>query len=599
MYPVSQHVSLRQLRVLLSVGETGSFSATASTIGLTQSAVSQSLRTLEEALQVSLVDRTTRQVALSDAGRRLVGPLREALDSLETVLSRAKAEASATRGFVRLACSPSVGSSLLPARMAEVQRAWPDIQLQLRELAHAEVLESVLRGAAEIGIVASDGLPAEFSAAPLASESYHVYCSAQHPFARRQYVNADALRYEKLILLDDAAGGRFQLDRFLHAHDIATADVQEVSQFAMAIALAAEQMGVAVLPGGGHAEQTRAGDPAVKAIALTPDFKRTISLVTRRNAASTALVERVVDSLVTPRGSAGTVHRKKTTVVVPFQSGGPADRFGRQFAMALGDVLGQTVDVENVVGLGGVLGVHRVTRSVADGCTIGLAGTGATVFDHLLNQDGLFDVFHDITCLSGLVQLPNVLLVGKHIAATNLQELIAQVRLRPDKFTTASVARGPLSVLSQLFQKRTSTRMLSRHYDGLVPAVLDLTRGKLDVLFAEMGGNAMDAIRNHAVRPLMIAGHQRTSWLPEVPTALDCGLPDVIADGGYCVVAPASLSAEARLELQGQIHAALRSPAVTESFIGQGGTPDLRTGNEYMAYVRREHERWGQLLGTR
>lgn len=597
MTTASQHVSLRQLRVLLSVGETGSFSATANAIGLTQSAVSQSLRTLEEALEIPLVDRTTRQVVLSDAGRRLVGPLREALDHLDRVLSQARTEASATRGVVRLACSQSVGGDFLPGRIAAMQRVWPDIRLQLREQPHADVLEGVTRGTAEVGLVVGDSLPSELHGTALLTEPYYVYCSTQHPFARRQHVGAASLRYETLVLLDPSAGGRFQLDRFLHAHDVVTADALEVTQAAMAVALVAEQVGVAVLPGGAHATLARADGPSVKAVPLTPGFERTVSLVTRRNTALSPVVERAVAALVDQDEAADMAPRQRTTVVIPFHSSGPADRFGRSFALELSKVMGQPVEVENVIGLGGVLGVHRVTRSVPDGCTIGLAGTGATVFDRLLNQDDLFDVFSDITCLSGLVRIPNVLLVGRHVAAHTLAELTAQLRLRPDGFTTATIARGPLAVLPELFQKRTGTRMLLRHYDGLVPAMADLVRGRLDVLFAEGGGSVMDAIRNHAVQPLMIAGHHRTESLPDVPTAAECGLPDVVADGGYCLVAPAAFPAHRRQALQEQIHAALRSPAIAEAFLAQGGTPDLRTGAEYITYVKHEQARWAKLLG--
>lgn len=598
MYTVSQYVSLRQLRVLLSVGETGSFSATANTIGLTQSAVSQSLRTLEESLEIPLVDRTTRQVVLSDAGRRLVGPLREALDHLDRVLSEAKSEASATRGVVRLASSQSVGSDFLPGRITAMHRAWPDIRLQLREQSHGEVLERVKSGTAEIGLVVGDSLPSELCGTALDTQPYYVYCGMLHPFARRQYVNVASLRYEKLVLLDASTGGRFQLDRFLHTHDVVTTEAQEVAQPAMAIALVSEQVGVAVLPGGTHATLARVDGQGVKAIPLTPTFERTISVVTRRNTALSPVAERALGALINPIEVTNTGARQSTTVIVPFQSSGPADYFGRSFALALAKVMGKPVGVENVVGLGGVLGVHRVTRSVADGCTIGLAGTGATVFDHLLNQDALFDVFTDITCLSGLVKIPNVLLVGKHVAGHTLAELIAQIRLRPDGFTTAAIARGPLAVLPELFQRRTGTRLLSRRYDGLVPAVGDLVRGRLDVLFAEMGGSVMDAIRNHAVRPLMIAGHQRVHGLPDVPTAAECDLPDVVADGGYCLVAPASFPVSRQLELQQQIRAALRSPAIAEGFLTQGGTPDTRTGAEYIAYVRHEQERWAKLLSN-
>src|SRR5690606_31815 len=190
--------------------------------------------------------------------------------------------------------------------------------------------------------------------------------------------------------------------------------------------------------------------------------------------------------------------------------------------------------------------------------------------------------------------VPNILLVGSHVAAWRMTDLIAQARMRPGKYQIAHVGQGSLSVLADLFQKKTDLVLNARNYEGLVPAMTDLMKQRVDIVFAEAAG-AMSAIKSDVVRPLMIAGHERPSWLQDTPTCEECGLPDVFADGGYCLVAPIGLKENIQHDLTHAIVETLESAAIKRDFMSLGGTPDYRTGHMYVEYLKSEHARWRAL----
>lgn len=582
-------ITLKQLRILLSLAETESFSATAGAVGLTQSAVSQAVKALDENLGIALVERTSRQVSLSTYGRELIGPLREALFNLDLVIERARQKGAIARGNLVLACGSTVTGKDLAERLAQAQQAYPDIRIQLRDLTHEAVIEAVISGAAELGICIDDGISPDLNADTLFDDDYSVFCSVDHPFSRRAEIPAQLLKYETLVLLSSSTGGRANLDSFLGQFGIDPSAAQEVAQPAMAMALASERFGVAVLP-------SRCGDaaptPRVSRIKLAPRLGRCVSIVSRKTGLLSEAARLVKDALKHKNDQSLT--DSGITLIVPFPSGGPADRYARYFARVFSDKINRRVVVDNAIGLGGLLGVHKVTRSAPDGLTLGLAGTGATVFSRLNTGDNLFDVFHDVTYLNGLVKVPNILLVGAHVAAWRMTDLIAQARMRPNMYRIAHVGQGSLSVLADLFQRKTDLALIPRNYEGLVPAISDLMKQRVDIVFAEAAG-AMSAIKSEVVRPLMIAAQARASWLPETPTSLECGLPDVFADGGYSLIAPAGLKPDTTLRLREAIVETLNSSEIRRDFLSQGGTPDLRSGEMYVEYLKSEHARWQAL----
>jgi tripartite-type tricarboxylate transporter receptor subunit TctC len=304
--------------------------------------------------------------------------------------------------------------------------------------------------------------------------------------------------------------------------------------------------------------------------------------------------------LVTAAASAAALHspawaaypEKPITFVVPFPPGGPADGYGRALAQALSEQLKQTVVVENRSGAGGALGVQTVARAAPDGYTIGMAGSGATIFQPILADKATIDVFKETTMLSKMVVTPNFLVVGPSLKVNTVAELIARAKAQPGKLTFASAGPGSgPHILGELFRQQANVDIVHIPYKGATPALQDMMGSHVDMFFGEAPG-VLSLIKEGKLRALFTTDKRRAKWLPDVPHAGEVGLPGVVADGFYGVVGPAKLSPEASTVLRRALDAALRSPKLAEAFDQRAGIPEPSTGEQYAAYVKSEQERW-------
>ena len=319
----------------------------------------------------------------------------------------------------------------------------------------------------------------------------------------------------------------------------------------------------------------------------------------RRHILSSAAAAIVGTPLAILPGAAWAAYPEKPVVlVVPFPPGGPADGYGRAFAQALSIQLKQTVVVENRAGVGGALGVQSVARSAPDGYTIGLAGGGALVFLPLLMEKDklLFDTFKDLSLLGKMASTPNILIAGPRVTARTTQELVQQAKAQPGKFVIASAGAGTSThILAELFKQKAGVDMLHVPYKGAAPALQDLMGGQVDVFFVETPG-ALPLIQAGKVRALFTTDAKRARWLPDVPSAVEVGLPDVIAEGMYGLVGPAGLPELVSRPLGVAIDAALRSPELASRFDQFAGVPLPGPSMAFTSYLRGELERWAPVI---
>jgi len=588
------HFTLRQLRVLLAIADKGSFGGAAQAIGLTQSAVSQCIRTLEEELGFRLVERTTRRVDLTPAGATLAGPLRANLLALDALLEQARSTAQAQHGEVRIACAPHVSSWLAPRCLADAALRFPSVRITLQEQAQDVAVQSVRDGTADFALaVAPEAARSDLVQTPVLSDHFVLVCRRDHPFARRKKIALPQLQLERLILLDAASGGRQALDRLLTAHGIPVRTALVVAHADTALGMVTGRLGVALIPA--LCLPLPHGAP-LRALPLDPTAGRDIVLLSRRHPALSTAARGIHDLFVPSRPEAVEPQTARAiTLLIPFPAGGPADRYGRAFAGALASHLQRAVTVRNTTGLGGTRGVHAVSRSLADGLTIGLAGNGATVFSPPVSRNGLLDVFKDLTILGGLVRVPTILVAGAHMPVRTLPELLAQARLRPLPYAIGMAGTGSSRVLAELLQSQAGIRLLAKPYDGLVQALEDLQRGRIDLLFGEPAG-VLSSIDSGAARALLTAGDQRARWLPDVPSAAEAGLPGLATEGGYCLVGPAGLSPAVLEPLSRTIADVLRSPALVAELEAQGGSVDLRSGAYYATFLKHQQALWTDFI---
>ncbi len=246
---IFMNFTLRQLQVLVAVARQESFTRAAQDLGMTQSAVSTSIRHLEAELGQSLFDRDTRNVHPTDSGRDLALRVGGLLDELRAVLDRARGDAERRRGLVRIAAVPTAITRLLPAACAECRARFPEIDLRIEEMAAEDVSAAVLDGRADLGIVneALEQTPS-LTRIDLGRDVFCLVCPRDHPLARKTRVRWRDLDGCDLVALAPRTGSRALIDDILATHGLKPKIVQEMSRPEAVAALVAAGMGVAVLP---------------------------------------------------------------------------------------------------------------------------------------------------------------------------------------------------------------------------------------------------------------------------------------------------------------------------------------------------------------
>lgn len=278
------NVTLRQLRVFIEVARLQSFSRAGDEIGLTQSAVSRCVRELEAEMGVKLVDRTTRDVQLTDVGANLIATIPRLLGDLDDALREIREIGEQRRGRVVVAASPTVACRLMPDVVAACGRQFPYVTLGLRDDVQSDVIRKVRSGEVDFGVVigpfvgasAAEDLETEL----LATDSFCVVVRGDHGLADHDEVPWKALDGERLVMLDHASGSRPLIDAVMHEQGVNARVVQELGHPATVFGLVEAGVGVSVLPW--LALPVPAGSSLV-ARSLVPRAERTVELVRRRD----------------------------------------------------------------------------------------------------------------------------------------------------------------------------------------------------------------------------------------------------------------------------------------------------------------------------
>lgn len=282
--------SLRQLRVFQAVALHSSFTRAGDQVGLTQPAVSRCVTELEQHLGIKLLDRTTREVVLTEAGRSLAVRLQRVLEDLDSMLLDVRGLATQRQGRVRVASSPTLSANLLPECIAHCRQKHPGLELLLLDRMQHDALASVLSGEVDFGVVIEPepGRSDELHAEPILSEPFCLVCPPTHRLARQRSVRWAALHGEPLVLLDHASGSRRLIDDALRGHGVQAPVAQEVGHVTTIFRMLDAGLGISVVP---TLALPPAGLQGLEVRPLTPRVERAIVLVRRANRALAPVAE--------------------------------------------------------------------------------------------------------------------------------------------------------------------------------------------------------------------------------------------------------------------------------------------------------------------
>lgn len=284
---------------------------------------------------------------------------------------------------------------------------------------------------------------------------------------------------------------------------------------------------------------------------------------------------------------------KPIRIVVPYPPGGPVDQIARAFQQRLGEVLGQSIIIDNKSGASGVIGMDAAIKSEPDGYTFGFGVPGGiTVLPHL--QKMPYDA-NDINYVSLVARVPQVITVGPQVPVNSLKELIALGKKEPGKLNYGSAGNATTPHLgAALFAQEAGISMVHIAYKGAAPAVTGLLGGEVQVLAADLP--AVRPFTARGVKILAVSSARRSELLPDVPSTAELGLPGVTAESNYGIIAPKGLPPAIFEKMQQALVTTLGTSEVKSRIAGLGATAVTNTPEEYRKVMQSESTKWGALV---
>jgi tripartite-type tricarboxylate transporter receptor subunit TctC len=300
---------------------------------------------------------------------------------------------------------------------------------------------------------------------------------------------------------------------------------------------------------------------------------------------------------LTAGATAQTYPQRVVRIINPFPPGGSVDTMARILAQKLSERLGGQVIVDNRAGAGGNVGAEAVAKSEPDGHTLLFTAPGPLAVNQTLFTKGLpFDPAKDFAPIALFGTAPIVLMVHPDVPAKNVKELIALAQKQPGKLHFASAGPGSTNHLSgELFKSMAKIDIVHVPYRGAGPAMNDLVGGHVQMFF-DLLPVALPQINGGKVRALANAGATRPTALPDLPTMAEQGLTGFDASSWYGFVAPARTPNAIVTRLAAETQTILKSPEVIARIRELGAEPGTLFGGDFAAFMRKEAEKWGQVI---
>lgn len=287
---------------------------------------------------------------------------------------------------------------------------------------------------------------------------------------------------------------------------------------------------------------------------------------------------------------------KPIRVVVPYAAGGPADVIARLVAKKAGDTLGQAIIVDNKGGAGGTIGVDAALKSAPDGYTFALTAQGP-----LAGMPNLMKAPYsiaDIQYLTLVARGPAVVAVSKKVPAATLADLVKLAKAQPGKLNYGSAGPGTTPhIAGELLKQEAGIEMTHVPYKGAGPAVTGLLGGEIEVAVLDLL-NVLPHVAAGNLKVLAVASPSRAPQLPDVPTTKEAGLPNLVMDTSYGVIAPAGIPADVQTKFRDAIVGAVQSADLKEQMIKQGVVPVTTTAQDYRAAIQAESDKWKRVISA-
>ncbi len=288
---------------------------------------------------------------------------------------------------------------------------------------------------------------------------------------------------------------------------------------------------------------------------------------------------------------------KPIKITVGFSPGGIADVSARLLAPQLAEILGQSVVIENRPGASGAIATEKVSMAAADGYTL-LAPTAADTVIPALRKHLPYNLERDLSPVALVAIAPFILVVHPSVPVTNVKELIALARLRPGKLSYGSVGLGTTPHLSAEALKVMATLdIVHIPYKGGLDNVIANASGAVDMVFASLPSlTPMIGSGHSRLKPLAVTSIKRASFMPQLPTMNESGVPGYDRSSWVGILAPKNTSKDIISKLNAAIITAANNHAVKDSFNQQGLEPQSLGVEQFGLFIKDQLEQNVKLI---
>jgi tripartite-type tricarboxylate transporter receptor subunit TctC len=290
-------------------------------------------------------------------------------------------------------------------------------------------------------------------------------------------------------------------------------------------------------------------------------------------------------------GFAQSYPAKPIRVVVPYTAGGPADLLARGLGQKLNELWGQQIVVENKPGANEIIAAQDVAKSPPDGYSYLLASDAVFSLNTYLYSKLPYDPVKELAPVSRLVNANLMLVARPDFPAASVRELIDYAKKNPGKLNYGSVGAGVVNHLAMAwFNTQNGLDMQHVAYKGLVQGLQDLMTGRLDVMFAVIGG-AAPHLKAGKLKGLAVSGGARNALIQEVPTFRESGYPNLDASFYFGLAAPAGTPRDILAKFAAEAAKIVKADEFSEKFLTNlGFEPVGDTPEAFAAFLRQDRE---------
>ena len=284
------------------------------------------------------------------------------------------------------------------------------------------------------------------------------------------------------------------------------------------------------------------------------------------------------------------------TIIAPFPAGGAVDILSRILATGLTEEYKQASIVDNRPGANGNIGIDMVKRAKPDGHTLLVVPQGNLTINPTLMPKLPYNVFGDFVPVASMGRAANVIVVNPQVPAKTIQELVALSKSKPDSISYASPGVGSsLHLAGELFKDKSGADIMHVAYKGSGQGLNDALGGTIPMLIANMP-TVLPHVQSGKLRALAVTDATRSSFLPNVPTLAEAGVPGIAVSSWYGVLAPKNTPPEVVKQLAEDIDKVMKTQAAQNQLKAQGMTPWVVKGDAFGELIRKETALWAPVV---